>query len=73
MEGSIQGDPKACVINVKAGRGDLNKQIWYRNVYGVMPRCTDSCTSFLSRISSSMHHYTNKKIPTCISCMGLLK
>ncbi len=30
---SIQGGPKLCVKNLKAGRGDLNNQISYKNVW----------------------------------------
>ena len=33
---NIQGGPKICAKHVKTGRGDLNKQISYRNVCAAM-------------------------------------
>ena len=34
----VQPGSKICAKNVKAGRGDLNKQILYRNMSSIMPR-----------------------------------
>lgn len=61
----IQGGSKLCFSNIKAGRGDLNKQISYRNVDAESLHWGNRMCWWVWQFDNLKHHYLYEFPATC--------